>query len=480
MKLCIKNQIENKITIDVPVTYTIRQVIEVLYNKNVYLKDYITLKVYEQAVYLSLNGTKFDLERTLADYGMDVLLRLKAEQGVNATSDLELSVLQGVNIPGLNNAHLIDLNLDAPEIPEELRCCLSTQIFRNPVLLPCGTLAEKAFILKWVKEKGTCPFTRQPLTEKAIQQLVPDIEKQKQVAAFLQEHKDRVYFKELAQQQYPEDEISLPSTPAPNRGPVDPDVDDRAAIDRVLSMLNQTLPMLRNNQEEKINTPASRIGRLNRNQRNVQAEAKSISTFDRSFGFGFLESQERMFFGPDHRFFNAPPRNPRFRSPINWSGNEYINGCIQETITEFQDYGVTQELIVRHWHPNHPESSWDGTAKETLMFLVKGTSPFSILRSDAITPLPENLRLQPIAALQEMSNLNDHAMKALRALYEKGLRGQDLRALRSFELGHESALVRLVRERNLSVNDALQQITDITEEQAWDIYRNIRRPTATI
>lgn len=72
-----------------------------------------------------------------------------------------------------------------------------------------------------------------------------------------------------------------------------------------------------------------------------------------------------------------------------------------------------------------------------------------------------------MAALQEMTRLSDDGNQALCELYENGLRGNDLRALHgNFRQGHYRALIHLVKNHHLSVNQALGQITGITEEAA--------------
>ena len=458
MKLCLKNQYGDKIILDVLPTHTIKQVISMVYAKNILLKDYITSNVYEHTVELSLNGMKLNIERTLADYGIDVLLRLVSEQGVNAASDLEMSMIDGVYIPGLNKANLIDLKLEKPKIPEELRCPLSTQIFRNPIVLPCGTLAEKAFVLKWVREKGSCPFTRQPLSEQIIYGLIPDLEKQKQVAEFLLQHKERVYYKELEQQQYPEEELTL-STPSRRQGPTEPDIDDREAINLVLASINPT-PSQQLHRRMAANAPDPMANP-------IDIYAALLDVLPAELFAQTIRQRNNRNARNSTIFF----RNPHI-SPINHSGNEYIRRQIQETVSALQEYGITEELIIQHWQINHSTASWDGFAKETLIFLIKGTPPQTVLRQP-INPLPEHLRLQPISALQEMTRLTDDGMQALSALYEKGLRGDHLRALPgNFRHGHRAALIHLVNDMGFSVSDSLQQIRGISEEQAWDIYTN--------
>lgn len=59
------------------------------------------------------------------------------------------------------------------DIPNELICPLTGQLFDNPVLLPCGTVVEKDAIIPWINKEKTNPFTRQPLT---IDELKPAIE----------------------------------------------------------------------------------------------------------------------------------------------------------------------------------------------------------------------------------------------------------------------------------------------------------------
>jgi len=424
MKLSIKNLFGDKLVLDMPATYTIRQVIAKLYSKNINLHNQISSKIYENAVQLSLNGTKLGLEQALSDCGMNIL-------GTEEVSGLELTAIQG--IPGLDNLDLLDLQLEAPEIPDELCCPLSALIFRNPIVLPCGKVAEKGFVLQWVMEKNECPFTRQVLFPLTVLQFEPNVELQKQVAEFLQQHQGKAYFNELEKLQYPEE---MPEIAASAAGGPLPRQGDRAMRGHVAE---------------------------------AQAPLQiNVDPFDR-----LVSEDENFMIGTPTFFFT----NPRARvSPINRSGSEYAARQIEETIAELSDHGVTEDLIIQHWQMNHEENCWDGFAKKALIFLIKGTPPETIFGVRPIKPLPENLRLQSIAALQEMSGLNYHGNTALYELYESGLRGNHLRALHgNFHLGHKEALIDFVQEHNFSVSQALEQITGITEDEAWDILRSYYR-----
>jgi len=54
------------------------------------------------------------------------------------------------------------------KIPEEYLCELTEELMINPVMTPNGKNCEREAIAKWVKEKGTCPFTRKPLKLKHL------------------------------------------------------------------------------------------------------------------------------------------------------------------------------------------------------------------------------------------------------------------------------------------------------------------------
>jgi hypothetical protein len=56
-----------------------------------------------------------------------------------------------------------------PVAPEYFLCFISGSIMEDPVVLPNGTSCERSEIEEWIEQKGTCPFTRKPLS---VEQLI--------------------------------------------------------------------------------------------------------------------------------------------------------------------------------------------------------------------------------------------------------------------------------------------------------------------
>lgn len=443
MNLCIKNHLGDKISLDLPKTHTIKQVIEELYNKNTLLKNHMPFEIYAQAVQISLNGQKLDLDRTLADYGIDVLLNIIAKHGVDATSDLDLTLIQPINVQGLSDTNFIDLQLDLPEVPEELCCPISTQIFRNPVVLPTtGGLIEKATLIKWLQENGRCPFSRKVITLKTALDLKPIKEIQEKIAEFFKQHENRVYFQELQALQHPESQfIPLPQTERQRAAPTEPDIDDLAAMN-LAGMPNEML---------------QRRGRARRNLELVNQIVEDM------FNIPARPIQRHVFFpGREEHIGRA---------------NELFRRRIQSTVEALGEYGVTENLISENWQPGVPTTGWCINEHDALVFFVTGRPPQTIDREHQAQILPEALRLSPINALREITRLCNGQLTALCKLYERGLRGEDLRNWRGdnnqnyFMPGHTDALIALVEDQNLPVNEALDRIRGTTESAARNIYR---------
>ena len=65
---------------------------------------------------------------------------------------------------GQEPAYIADPNLDI----ESLTCPITMQVVRVPATTIYGHLFELSAIRSWVKAKGTCPLTQQPLREDQI------------------------------------------------------------------------------------------------------------------------------------------------------------------------------------------------------------------------------------------------------------------------------------------------------------------------
>ncbi|KAJ0972194.1 hypothetical protein J5N97_020153 [Dioscorea zingiberensis] len=72
------------------------------------------------------------------------------------------------------------------EVPDYLCCKITFDIFRDPVITPCGVTYERAVILEHLQKVGNFdPLTREPLEP---HQLVPNLAIKQAVQAFLSEH----------------------------------------------------------------------------------------------------------------------------------------------------------------------------------------------------------------------------------------------------------------------------------------------------
>ena len=54
------------------------------------------------------------------------------------------------------------------DIPDELKCPISLQLFRNPVIISSGMCYEEEDILNWLKTNSTDPMTRSPVKKKTV------------------------------------------------------------------------------------------------------------------------------------------------------------------------------------------------------------------------------------------------------------------------------------------------------------------------
>ena len=74
------------------------------------------------------------------------------------------------------------LRLTRGEIPEDLRCPLTLELFCDPVTAADGHTYERVAIEEWLKTKGTSPMTQEPLTDT---RLIPQYTVKKLVCAFM-------------------------------------------------------------------------------------------------------------------------------------------------------------------------------------------------------------------------------------------------------------------------------------------------------
>lgn len=146
---------------------------------------------------------------------------------------IKLDVGKNIENYALNETTILKLYpTEQLEIPDELCCPLSMQIFLDPVVMPCGTTVERQFIEKWISEKGKSPFNRTPLTEKDLK---IDEMMQKKVNAFFEKHQDNPFInaiKEIKQYQFQEYSSQLPVVPLV-REASEPDTDDLLAMNSI-------------------------------------------------------------------------------------------------------------------------------------------------------------------------------------------------------------------------------------------------------
>ncbi|KAH9514139.1 Ubiquitin conjugation factor E4 B [Bulinus truncatus] len=76
--------------------------------------------------------------------------------------------------------------MDYGEIPDEFKDPLMDTLMENPVLLPSGTIMDRAIILRHLLNSQTDPFNRQPLKE---EQLIPATDLKLKIDAWLEEKK---------------------------------------------------------------------------------------------------------------------------------------------------------------------------------------------------------------------------------------------------------------------------------------------------
>lgn len=163
----------------------------------------------------------------------------------------------------------------------------------------------------------------------------------------------------------------------------------------------------------------------------------------------------------------------------------YRQKCMRETLQAFAGRKqlplITETFIRQNWHPCSTDGSWDGFSKEALIYLVTG-QPAGGLFDDhfhgKLKPLPSALQQDPVAALDNMSNLDDRALTVLCRLFGHGMRGHHLRSwmqdshLQFMMPGYCSAILALVEKQNTPVEEALERTKGVTEDEAWGIFRS--------
>jgi hypothetical protein len=198
MKLIIMNSLKKTTTLDVEPNTTVIDLMKMLYKESKELEEIV---LYAEG--LSGAATKLEIDKNLTDYK------------INETSIL-------TSIP-----------TDLLQIPDELCCPLSMQIFLNPVSLPCGTIVEREVIEKWITEHGNCPFTRQPLNLKDLnseKNLKSNEAMQKKVSDFFTQHKNHPFIDEIKEKKQYQLQNYTAQPSHPTHGTVEMDADDLLAM----------------------------------------------------------------------------------------------------------------------------------------------------------------------------------------------------------------------------------------------------------
>ena len=189
MKLTITNPSEKKTMLDIEPTISIVDLIIKLYKKNNQIDDII---LYTDST--DKDGTKLEVGKNIEDYA------------INETSILKLHPTKQL------------------EIPIELFCPLSMQIFLDPVELPCGTTVERQVIEKWLLEKGSSPFNRELLNQKDLK--TNEVMKKK-VDDFFEQYKNNPFIGAIRKKQQYQFPKKTPQLTAPvRRETSEPDTDD--------------------------------------------------------------------------------------------------------------------------------------------------------------------------------------------------------------------------------------------------------------
>ncbi len=167
-------------------------------------------------------------------------------------------------------------------------------------------------------------------------------------------------------------------------------------------------------------------------------------------------------------FTNFPPLSTnKYSMYFHWPSEPGVTDIydeLDETINRLKNYGVTKALIRQHWKPGEPTADWTHTCKHTLIYLVTGKHK---PREDFLPPAQ---CLSPIDALHEMSGLCFTRIYTLENLYRFGVRGEHLRALHGAEnkpsLYHCFAFEELVAEQDLPILEAIEQVNQMTKDEA--------------
>lgn len=296
------------------------------------------------------------------------------------------------------------------EIPDELFCSLTGQIFHEPVKLPSGQTVERTFIEEWVKKHKTNPFNRDSLE---ISDLKPDFEKSKEVENELKAHENSQFIESIKAKIYTPDDLLHMGSGLTNDSFVPDALDD--------------VNLITDNDTRSIIVSMSQPQRRNR-------------------GNG----------SRNHHAFQHTQRN-------GW------NEDMARVCQELELYGLTRALISRLESINNFHYSSHG---EALIYLITGELPLDRdlpsleenLRLTAEMAIEEINRLHPLA----YSTLIDLYSYGLRGDH---LRSIEIPDGRLFSSGHHFLLTYLIKEQRISPLEAVQQVNGLSSDDALNAWR---------
>ncbi|XP_059145993.1 ubiquitin conjugation factor E4 B-like isoform X2 [Physella acuta] len=117
--------------------------------------------------------------KELFDNAIDCMMKacIKTQEEINSFSELQKRV----------EAFLVQKHkseMDYGDIPDEFKDPLMDTLMENPVILPSGTVMDRAIIIRHLLNSQTDPFNRQPLKE---EELIPAIEMKQKIENWLAE-----------------------------------------------------------------------------------------------------------------------------------------------------------------------------------------------------------------------------------------------------------------------------------------------------
>ncbi|MBA2648751.1 MAG: hypothetical protein H0U75_03970 [Legionella sp.] len=202
MTLLITNALDETLRLSISNFYTLEPLYEQIYKCNpILIERNISLEEYKEAVQLLLNGKQIALDALQKEVALDKAIVLVLQARSN----------EGQKAFGLSPTDII--RLKPPEIPDELYCPFSKQVYVFPVQYK-AYIVEKEWLLKTAIYSGKCPLTREFLGNNRVRRMPLAEEKYAEVMDFYNDYQNSAYFTYLKDQQYKSEnvEASLEST----------------------------------------------------------------------------------------------------------------------------------------------------------------------------------------------------------------------------------------------------------------------------